>query len=50
MAVARLRGRREVDRAIRVTGWGLGVVRVKDGSFALVRVREDISAKPSMVS
>lgn len=39
-----------MDRAIRVTGWGLGVVRGKGGSFALVRVREDISAKPSMVN
>ena len=49
MAVARVRGRLEVDRPSRAMGWGVGVVRAKDGSFALVRAREVISAKPSKV-
>ena len=50
MAVARLRGRLEVDRLSRAMGWGVGVVRAKGGSFALVRAREDIAAKPSKVN
>ena len=33
--------------ASRARGGGVGVVRVKGGSLALVRVREDISAKSS---
>ena len=42
MAVARLRGRWEVVMAGRARGGGVSVVRVKGGSFALDRVREDI--------